>query len=672
LLALLAAAGRRGISRDRLLASLWPETTADRASHRLNQLVYSLRRDLGSAELFQGSTELRLNPAVLTTDLDAFIAALESGELERAVASYGGPFLDGFYLRDAVEFEHWLEEERTRLARRHSSALEALARNTAGSGDVVAAAGWWRQLAQADPLNARVAVSYMEALAAAGDRPAALRFARTYETVLRQEFDTDPDPAVLVAAGRLRHLPAAPAIAVLPFADLSPDGEGGYFSDGLSEELRNALGRVRGLRVASRTSVDALLGKGLDARQIGERLGVGALLEGTVRKVGGRVRLSVRLVDATDGCQRWSETYERRLEDIFALQEELSQSLVAALPLRPEGATARAVPRLTDVVDAYTLYLRGRYATHKRTPEGFSLGIEYFEQAVERDPGYAVAHAGLAECWTLLGFPEFGSEQWSDTAPRARAAALDALRLDPRVAQAHLWLGVVHLLYDWDWASAEARFRHAVLLDPYDALAEAWYALFLGARGRHDESLRRALHAEALEPLSLPVRLSVARCYHYARRYEHARDALVGLLRSEPGHRLTTIWLARVLTMMGRAEEAVDVLERLPGAERTFYVRSTLAHALAVAERREEARAVCGALEGDLAEGRGGAIGLVPAMAALGERTRALELFREGVRRREPFVVWANDERYDPLRELPGFQEALPPQLRAEPDLEVE
>ena len=144
---------------------------------------------------------------MLATDLEAFAAALEAGEFERAVAAYGGPFLDGFYLSDASEFEHWVEEERARLAQRYSSALEALARGATTAGDVVAAAGWWRQLAQVEPLNARVTVSYMEALGAAGDRPAALRFARAYETLLREEFDADPDPAVLAAAERLRRLP---------------------------------------------------------------------------------------------------------------------------------------------------------------------------------------------------------------------------------------------------------------------------------------------------------------------------------------------------------------------------------------------------------------------------------------------------------------------------------
>ena len=665
LLALLAAAGRRGLSRDRVLAMLWPDSPADRANHRLTQLLYSLRRDLGSAELFLGSAELRLNPEALAVDLAEFTAALEAGEFARAVAAYGGPFLDGFFLSDAPDFEHWVELERARLAQRHSAAVEALARGAATEGDVVAAAGWWRQLAQVEPLNSRVAVCYMEALATAGDRPSALRFARTHETLLREEFDTPPDAAVVAAAERLRRLPAAspatgapaaPAIAVLPLANLTPEGEAEYFSDGLTEELANALARVPGLRVASRTSVYALRGKGLDVREIADRLGVSALMEGTVRKVGNRVRLCARLIDAGDGSQLWSDTYDRTLEDVFALQEELSRAVTAALSVGLGRGTPPSVRPPTNVLDAYTLYLRGRYAAHKRTPEGLSLGIEYYDQAVERDPGFALAHAGLAECWALRGFPEFGDLEWSKAVPLARAAALEALRLDPRLAQTHTWLGVIHFLYDWDWPAAEAEFRRALHLDPNHAIAEVWYALFLGAMGRHEESLRRILHAEAVEPLALPIRLSVGRSYYYARRYEQAHDALASLLKSEPGHQLTTIWLARTLCALNRPLDAVDLLERLPGAERTPYVRSMLAYSLAASGREDEARVLYRELQRDFAEGHAGALWMGAILARLGERNAGLELLQEAVRRREPFVVWLpRDERYDPLRTHPGF-----------------
>jgi serine/threonine-protein kinase len=669
LLAVLTAAGQRGLSRDKIFALLWPEIPTDKATHRLAQIMYSLRRDSGADDLFLGSTDLRLNPAVLTTDLAEYSAALEAGDFPRAVAAYTGPFLDGFYLSDAPDFERWVEEERTRLAERHSAALESLARDAAARGDVVAAAGRWRQLAQAEPLNARVAVCYMEALCAAGDRPSALRFVQAYETLLRQEFDLEPDPAVTAAAERLKSRPAAsptvetptaPAIAVLGFANLTPDGENDYFSHGLTEELIGALARVPGLRVASRTSASALQAKGLDAREIAERLGVSALVEGAVRKVGNRIRLSARLVNAVDGCQLWAETYERTLDDVFALQEELSRAIAAAVLGAASQSAGPLVRRPTAVVDAYTLYLRGRYSAHKRTPEGLTLAIEYFEQAVELDSGFALAYAGLAECWALLGFtPEFGSRPVPEAASRARAAALEALRLDPRLAQAHTWLGVVHFLYDWDWNAAEAEFRRAIQLNPGYALAETWYAIFLGAMGRHEESLRRILHAEAIEPLSLTIRLCVGRCYYWARRHEQAHRALVGLLTDEPRHPLATIWLARTLCGLSRQTEAVQALERLPSSQQTPYVRSLMAYALAGAGRLDEARSMCARLERDVQEGGAGTIAAV-VHGLLGNQAAALHVLDAAVHHRDPYVAWLrSDPIYDPIRDHPRFRELL-------------
>ena len=254
--------------------------------------------------------------------------------------------------------------------------------------------------------------------------------------------------------------------------------------------------------------------------------------------------------------------------------------------------------------------------------------------------------------------------------PLARAAALEALRLDPRLAQTHTWLGVIHFLYDWDWPAAEAEFRRALHLDPNHAIAEVWYALFLGAMGRHEESLRRILHAEAVEPLALPIRLSVGRSYYYARRYEQAHDALASLLKSEPGHQLTTIWLARTLCALNRPLDAVDLLERLPGAERTPYVRSMLAYSLAASGREDEARVLYRELQRDFAEGHAGALWMGAILARLGERNAGLELLQEAVRRREPFVVWLpRDERYDPLRTHPGFI-ALLRELRIAPKID--
>ena len=282
-----------------------------------------------------------------------------------------------------------MECERAEYLRKYRAALEALAVADGQRGDANGCAEWWRRLVEADPLNARIAVAYMQALRVAAGSAGALQFARDHAKRLREEFDTEPDPLLTAAAERLRvsssAAPGGLAIAVLPFLNLTPERESEYFSDGMTVELAGALARVQGLRVVSRTSVFALKDKGLDARQMAERLGVDFLVEGSLRKIGDRIRLNAQLVSAADGCDLWSESYERTMEHVFTLQGDLSRSIVAALPLgRP--ASSDPIRQPTSDVTAYTLYLRGRYSAHKRTVEGLALGLEYFEQAVEKDP----------------------------------------------------------------------------------------------------------------------------------------------------------------------------------------------------------------------------------------------------------------------------------------------
>jgi TolB-like protein/Tfp pilus assembly protein PilF len=669
LLALLGGAGRHGLSRDKLVAYLWPDSSTDHALHSLTQLLYSLRRDLAAESLFLGTTDLSLNPELVEVDLAEFTSALEVGDVARAVGLYRGPFLDGFFLGGAPDFERWVEAERARLAQRHLGALEFLAEAASRHGDLAAAAEWWRQLAQADPLNARIAVGCLEAMCEAGDRAGARRFALAYEASLRAELDTGPDPGFVAAVDRLtipRHraavaAPAMPAIAVLPFVNLTPDRENEYFSDGMTEELSNALARVPGLRVAARTSAFAFKGKELDAREIAVRLGVGTLVEGSVRKIGNRIRLTAQLIDAADGCHLWSETYERTLDDVFELQEELARAIVAVLPVSANVVPPSLVPAPTHALDAYTLYLRGRYAALKRTVEGLSLGIEYFEQALEKDPSYALAYAGLAECWGLRGFGEFGDLDSNVAMPRARAAALEAMRLDPRSSQAHNWLGVVHFLFDWDWAAAEREFRQALQLQGENAYALIWYAVLLAQLHQHGESLRRIRQAEALDPLSPLVRLSVGRCYYFARHYAEALECFRGMWRAEPGDRLVAMWLARALACTGRHGEAFEELGKVTASGQQ---RSTLdafrALLLVGAGRRDAALTLCRATQQSLKERHAPyASFMATALFELGERDAAFDILEQGVHTRSAFMPFVGEPICDPLRRDPRFGQLL-------------
>jgi DNA-binding SARP family transcriptional activator len=229
LLALLAAAGARGMSRDKILAYLWPETAADRATHRLTQVLYSLRRELQSEDLCLGIADLRLNPDRISTDIGDFQQALTNQCPDRAVDVYSGPFLDGFFVNGAAEFEHWVDDERARLARGYRIALETLGEQATAQADYLAATAWYGRLTQVDPLNAQAAVRYMEALARSGDRAGAIRFGRSHESRLREELDADPDTEVVTEIERLRSQAAdEPSIAILPFINMSPEHENDY------------------------------------------------------------------------------------------------------------------------------------------------------------------------------------------------------------------------------------------------------------------------------------------------------------------------------------------------------------------------------------------------------------------------------------------------------------
>ena len=398
-----------------------------------------------------------------------------------------------------------------------------------------------------------------------------LQHARAHERLVRQELEVAAEPDVLDAAERIRLQPAVPvgpppaaigpSVAVLPFLDISPDRDNEFFSDGITEELTNLLARVPGLQVASRTAAFALKGRSLGARDVGERLRVKAFVEGSVRKVGDRIRVTAQLVDAATGYQRWSETYERKLENVFVLQEELSRAIVGALPLGVEPSAAVVVRPSTTVLDAYTLYLKGRFHAVKRSPESMRVAIEYFEQAVELDPGYALAHAALAECWMLLGFEEFGDVPPLAAMPTAKAAAKRALELDAHLAEGFVWRGGITLLFDYDWTRAEADLLHAIELRPELPTAHTWYAVYLCAMLRAGEALARVQRAVELDPLMLSIQSVFGQALYFNRRFDESIARHRAVLSIDPGMMRVHAWIARSCYVAGRVTEGLQLVE---------------------------------------------------------------------------------------------------------------
>ena len=335
LLAVLACAGEHGIARDKLLTLLWPESPVSPAAHRLSQLLQWTRRTLGAAGLITGTTELGLEPGEFACDLWDFEGARRAGELERAAELYAGPFLDGFYLADSGEFERWADSRRSELAREYQETLEALAVQAEARGDSLAASEWWGRLARDEPLSSRVTMHLMTALAAAGERARALAHANAYQEQVRNELEAEPNPSVVALARLLkREAPTGLAIGILPLVGLGDDAAARVLAEGLTEELMTALADIPGVRVAARTAVTAAPQATPDLRELGSLLGLAAMLEGSVRIAGGRLRLAVRLVDVVDGCQRWTERWERDAGEVMAAEEALAHEVAVRVGRR--------------------------------------------------------------------------------------------------------------------------------------------------------------------------------------------------------------------------------------------------------------------------------------------------------------------------------------------------
>jgi len=385
--------------------------------------------------------------------------------------------------------------------------------------------------------------------------------------------------------------PDSRSIAVLPFVNSSADPDNEYFSDGMTEELITALSKVEGLQVASRTSVFALKNLREDVRTLGTRLNVPIVLEGSVRKSGNRIRITVQLSSVADGRTLWSERFDRELADVFAVQDEIAGTIVRTLRstlLRDLGDTTPV--RYTSNVKAYSLYLKGRYCWNRRTQEGIKEGIRYFEQAIQEDPGYALAYSGLADSYALdldyRGVPVFEGME------RARAEARKALELDETLAEAHTSLAWVTFIFDWDWPEAEREFSRAIALNPRYATARQWYSWFLAAMGRYDESLAQGRMAVDLDPASVSIRRSMGWLLYYARRYDDALEYLRRALAMNPTwetHRL----LGLVYLQQGSYDEAhASFQEAVANSEHDALSLAGLGQVAARRGRVEEARAV--------------------------------------------------------------------------------
>ena len=440
--------------------------------------------------------------------------------------------------------------------------------------------------------------------------------------------------------------PQPPSIAVLPLRNLSADPENEYFSDGMTEEIIDALSKIGALRVAARTSSFAFKGKNDDVRQIGERLNVRTILEGSVRRVGDRIRINARLVSAADGYDLWSEHYDGDMSDVFKVQDEIARAIAGALKVRllPDEEAALATPGTRDV-EAYNMFLKGRFFFGQRSAR---KAIEQFEAAIAADPRYAAAYTGLADSYCIYGF--YGGTPTREAFTRARAAAIEAERLEPDSADVLVSLGLIEHYYGWDEAKEIRLLERAIDLAPGSAAAYSWLGLLHGLHGRCEEGLWRARQATRLEPLSANAQTNVGLPLYAVGRYDEALVEFRKATSLDPSA-LYPLWaLGMCYQSMGAAAEAVDTLERsvaLTRRELTWPV-ALLGGAYAAADREADARAILREL--DTWSGRE----YVPPFhvswvhVALGDRDATLDCLKRAIAERNALCWWF---RYSPLFE---------------------
>ena len=454
--------------------------------------------------------------------------------------------------------------------------------------------------------------------------------------------------------------PSGPSVAVLPFADMSAAHDQEYFCDGMAEELITALSKIDGLSVASRTSAFRFRGATLDLKQVGAALNVNAVLEGGVRRAGSQMRITVRLTEVAGGFQMWSERFDRDASDIFAVQDEIARTVVDALRVTLSSPVSTLVRRMTDDLDAYSLYLQGRFHWGRRTIAEVRVALDFFEKAIALDSAFAQASVGAADAWLMLAL--YGGAPVDDAMERARAYAEGALRLLPKLAEAEATLGSICGLHDWDWPGADERFARAVELAPGYSTAHQWRGMHeylpLGRFDDAEASLRRAF---ALDPLSMPVKASLGLVLHYAGKDDEGMAVLQAAIADDPTFTLTHIFLGHLLLDQGKAIAAhseFDTARRVspsdPQALAGLIVAQTrmdnfaAAHALAEElEAMDAVQPVSLVLKGLVRD-------------ALGDIDGAVGIFEQAFEQRVPDLTWAAVRpSFERLRRDPRFRDIL-------------
>ena len=450
------------------------------------------------------------------------------------------------------------------------------------------------------------------------------------------------------------------SLAVLPFENASRDPENEYLSDGIAGSLINILATVPKLRVIAQSTVFRYKGREMDPQAVGRELNVKAVLTGRMMQSGGSLRIGTELVDVATGTQLWGAQYNRAPGDIFAIQDEISNEISENLRLKLTRAEKkRLTKRQTHDVEAYGLYLKGRHHWNRWTEEGFYKAIEYFQQAAEKDPSYGLAYAGVADSYVLLGWNSYLPPK--DAFPKGKAAAMEALRLEPELSEAHTPTAAGLWLHDWKWPEAEKEFERSVALNPCYPTANHWYAEYLMTMGRHDEAIARMKKSQELDPLSLIISVAIGWTYYMARRYEDAVQQIRRTFELDPNYPVANWVLGLVLRKMGRFDEAIAEGEKgVRASGGSPLIRASLAQSFGAAGKTKEARKILDDLTILAKQKYVAPYFLAGIYVGLGDEERATEFLEKSYEEHSHWLIYLHlDPGMDGLRSNLRFQELL-------------
>jgi serine/threonine protein kinase/Tfp pilus assembly protein PilF len=453
---------------------------------------------------------------------------------------------------------------------------------------------------------------------------------------------------------------AIDSIAVLPFVNVSGDPNTEYLSDGITDSLINSLSQAPNLRVVPRSVVFRYKRKEIDAQKAGKDLNVRAVLAGTVVQRGDTLSIQTELVDVSKVSQLWGEQYNRKLADIFVVQEEIAKEISEKLRLRLTGEEKkRLTRRYTENSQAYQLYLRGRYHWNQRTNEGLKKSVEEFQQAIEIDPNYALAWAGLAQSYAIFNF--YSILPAKEAFPRAKSAAMRALEIDDKLAEAHTALAYIKEHYDRDWAGAEREYKRAAALNPSHPTAPHWYALFLARLDRREEALAEAKRARDLDPLSLILNNVFGRICFFARDYDQALEHYRRTLQLDPTFRTSHREIGEVYTKKGMYEEAVASFQKaLSLTKDDTHVMALLGFTYASAGKKNEARKMLDELQKLSKQRYVSPYDMAIARAGLGEKDQVFAWLGKAMEERDDWLTQLKvDPTFDSVRSDPRFQDLL-------------